>query len=92
MTECRPDLISCEDSAYGPVLRVVNIKASPGMKLSHRIQATLYTIILRHVLADWCRGDLRVNDSAGIWLAQAEEPQLVRHPRDPAAAGGLPGA
>ena len=76
MTECRPDLISCEDSADGPVLRVVNIKASPGMKLSHRIQATLYTIILRHVLADWCRGDLRVDDSAGIWLAQAEEAQL----------------
>ena len=76
MTECRPDLISCEDSAYGPVLRMVDIKASPGMKLSHRIQATLYTIILRHVLADWCRGDLRVDDSAGIWLAQADEAQL----------------
>ena len=76
MTECRPDLISCEDSADGPVLRVVNIKASPGLKLSHRIQAALYTLILQHVLADWCRGDVRVDDSAGIWLAQADAPDL----------------
>jgi hypothetical protein len=76
MTECRPDLISCEDSPDGPVLRVVDIKASPGLKLSHRIQAALYTIILQHVLADWCRGDLRVDDSAGIWLAKADAPEL----------------
>lgn len=76
MTECRPDLISCEDSPDGPVLRVVDIKASPGLKLSHRIQAALYTIILQHALADWCRGDVRVDDSAGIWLAQADEPEL----------------
>ena len=55
---------------------MVNIKASPGLKLSHRIQAALYTLILRHVMADWCRGDLRVDDSAGIWLAQADEPEL----------------
>ena len=76
MTECRPDLISCEDSPDGPVLRVVDVKASPGLKLSHRIQAALYTLILQHVLADWCRGDIRVDDNAGIWLAQAEGPEL----------------
>ena len=46
------------------------------MKLSHRIQSALYTLILGHVLADWCRGDLRVDDSAGIWLAQADAPEL----------------
>jgi hypothetical protein len=76
MTECRPDLIACEDSPDGPVLRVVDIKASPGLKLSHRIQAALYTIILQHVLADWCRGDLRLDDRAGIWLAKADAPEL----------------
>lgn len=76
MTECRPDLISCEDSPDGPVLRVVDIKASPGLKLSHRIQAALYTLILQHALADWCRGDMSVDDRAGIWLAQADEPEL----------------
>jgi hypothetical protein len=75
MTECRPDLISCEDSSDGLLLRVVDIKASPGLKLSHRIQAALYTLILQHVLADWCRGDVRIDDSAGIWLAQAEAPE-----------------
>ncbi len=76
MTDCRPDLIACDDSPEGPVLRVVDVKASPGLKLSHRIQATLYAIILRHVLADWCRGDLQVDDSAAIWPAQADEPVL----------------
>ncbi len=76
MADCRPDLITCDDSPEGPVLRVVDIKASPGLKLSHRIQATLYSLILRHVLADWCRGDLRVDDHAAIWLAQADAPAL----------------
>ena len=75
MTDCRPDLIVCEESATGPVLRVVDIKASPGLKLSHRIQATLYTLILRHVLEDWGEERLRVDDAAAIWLAQADEPQ-----------------
>ncbi len=76
MTECRPDLIACEAAPDGLLLRVVDIKASPGLKLAHRIQAALYTLILGHVMADWCRGDLRVNDSAGIWLAQADGPEL----------------
>jgi hypothetical protein len=76
VTDCRPDLIACETSESGPVLRILDIKASPGLKLSHRIQATLYTLILRDVLADW-GGDLTVvDDSAGIWLAQAEEAEL----------------
>ena len=76
MTDCRPDLIVCEDSEDGPVLRIVNIKASPGLKLSHRIQAALYTLILRHVLEDWGDARNRVDDAAGIWLAQADEAEL----------------
>ena len=50
VTDCRPDLIACVPSDDGPVLRVIDVKASPGLKLSHRIQATLYTLILGHVL------------------------------------------
>ncbi len=73
MTDCRPDLIVCEDSEDGPVLRIVNIKASPGLKLSHRIQAALYTLILRHVMEDWGKVRVWVDDSAGIWLAEADE-------------------
>src|SRR5262249_30614838 len=59
----------------GPVLRVIDVKASPGLKLSHRIQATLYTLILRHILDDWGLDRLRVDEEAGIWLAQAEAPE-----------------
>jgi len=76
MTDCRPDLIVCEATESGPVLRVIDIKASQGLKLSHRIQATLYTLILGHVLEDWGDQRLRVDDPAGIWLAQADEPEL----------------
>jgi DNA replication ATP-dependent helicase Dna2 len=76
MTDCRPDLIVCEDSETGPVLRIVDIKASPGLKLSHRIQAALYLIILRHVMEDWGNPRLHIDDAAGIWLAQADESEL----------------
>ena len=76
MTDCRPDLIVCENAEAGPVLRIIDIKASPGLKLSHRIQAALYTLILRHVMEDWGDARLRVDDSAGIWLAQADDSEL----------------
>ncbi len=75
MSECRPDLIACDEEPDGLVYRVVDIKASPGLKLSHRIQAALYTLILQHAMADWCRGDVRVDDWAGIWLAGADAPE-----------------
>ncbi|MGP0066623.1 MAG: AAA domain-containing protein [Isosphaeraceae bacterium] len=76
MTDCRPDLIVCEASEDGPFLRIVDIKASPGLKLSHRIQAALYTLILRHVMEDWGDDRLRIDDRAGIWLAQADESEV----------------
>ncbi len=75
MSECRPDLIVCDEDPDGPVYRVVDVKASPGLKLSHRIQAALYTLILQHAMAHWCRGDVRVDDWAGIWLAGADAPE-----------------
>src|SRR5690606_42150446 len=49
-SECYPDLIMCLDGPSGPELRVVDVKASNWMKLSHRIQVGVYTLILREVL------------------------------------------
>jgi DNA replication ATP-dependent helicase Dna2 len=41
-SNCRPDLIETVEADDGTVeLRVIDVKASPGVKLSHRIQATL---------------------------------------------------
>ncbi len=52
-TECRPDLIECFETDEGDTrLRVTDVKASTGLKLSHRIQATMYSLILDSVLQD----------------------------------------
>jgi hypothetical protein len=75
MGDCRPDLIACFPGKSRLILRVIDVKASPGLKLSHRIQATLYTLILRHVLREWGVTDYVVEDQAGIWLAHAEAPE-----------------
>ena len=71
LSECRPDLIECEAAGDGQrILRIVDVKASPGVKLSHRVQATLYSLILEHVLVDWGITGAVVAQDAGIWLAQ----------------------
>jgi hypothetical protein len=51
---CRPDLVEADATPNGEtVLRVIDIKASPGVKLSHRIQATVYSLVLECLLEEW---------------------------------------
>lgn len=73
---CRPDLITCVEGERGLELRVIDVKASPGVKLSHRIQATIYSLILECLLEDWGTRDRDVAMDPGIWLAQHPEPEL----------------
>jgi hypothetical protein len=85
-SDCRPDLITCFEDENAPRrLRVIDVKASPGLKLSHRIQATLYTIILEHALGNWGVTDRDVAYEPGIWLAGAPNPETfdVRAMRPP---------
>jgi DNA replication ATP-dependent helicase Dna2 len=73
VTECRPDIVECyEDESRDLRLRIIDVKASPGVKLSHRIQATMYTLILDHELQDWAV-DRAVSSEGGVWLAHAED-------------------
>jgi hypothetical protein len=73
---CRPDLIEAIEAPDGVIeLRVIDIKASPGVKLSHRIQATLYSLILVSLLSDWGVSDRRAASEAGVWLAQQAAPE-----------------
>ncbi|MDZ4827746.1 MAG: ATP-dependent helicase, partial [Actinomycetota bacterium] len=51
-TDCHPDLVMVEEGDDGIELRVVDAKASEMMKLSHRIQVGLYSILLEHVVAE----------------------------------------
>jgi len=75
-TDTRPDLIEAFTDADGRLrLRVIDVKASPRSKLSHRIQAALYTLILRDLLLDWGIGDRAISDDGGVWLVNADEPE-----------------
>lgn len=86
VTDCRPDLVECfEDKSGRPHLRVIDVKASPGLKLSHRVQATLYTLILEHALSRWGVIDREVAYEPGVWLANTDRPETfdVRAMRPP---------
>ncbi len=70
---CRPDLIQLAEQDGRPSLKVIDLKASTTLKASHRIQATLYTLMLREVLeAEGINLPLDL-DSAGIWLFDQKE-------------------
>jgi hypothetical protein len=75
VTSCRPDLIECVEGEDGLELRVIDVKASPGVKLSHRIQATVYTLILEHLLKDWADGRA-ASAQAGIWIPDTDAPEV----------------
>lgn len=73
---CRPDLVRLGEGRNGkPQFEIIDIKASEDLSVSHRIQATLYALILDHAL-DLVGIDLPVNLSrAGIWLYGEDEPE-----------------
>ena len=73
-SDCRPDLIEAVD---GPTLglRVTDLKASRGLRLSHRIQAALYTLILRDVVAELALDDREVLLDPAIWLVDNPAPE-----------------
>jgi DNA replication ATP-dependent helicase Dna2 len=72
---CRPDLIHLTKQDGRLSLKVIDLKASSKLKASHRIQATLYTLMLREVLnAERIILPLDL-DSAGIWLFDQKEPE-----------------
>jgi len=69
---CRPDLIRLDEEGC---LQIIDIKASEDLSVSHRIQATLYALILDHAL-NLLGIDLKVDLSrAGIWLSGADDPE-----------------
>lgn len=73
---CRPDLIQLvKDSDNRPCLRIIDIKASTALKASHRIQVTLYALILREIIKEQ---DLNLSldiDMGGIWLFEQKTPE-----------------
>jgi DNA replication ATP-dependent helicase Dna2 len=76
LSPCRPDLIECYLDNGHVAYRVIDVKASLGVKLTHRIQATFYCLLLQHCLEAWGPKDLEVSTQAGIWLANDDQPTL----------------
>lgn len=69
---CRPDLIRADEEGR---LQIIDIKASEDLSISHRVQATLYVLILDHAL-DLLEIDRQVDrNRAGIWLYGEDEPE-----------------
>ena len=81
-SECRPDLLMVEAGAAGRLrLTVLDLKATDEAKLSHRIQAVLYSLILRHALVDNGLSGLDVADRGGIWPTARRRPSSSTWPR-----------
>jgi DNA replication ATP-dependent helicase Dna2 len=75
--ECRPDLLMITAGDDGAKqVTVLDLKATDESKLSHKIQSTLYTLILEHALADHGVADLATTREGGVWLYQHTEPEL----------------
>ena len=74
---CRPDLLRAVEDARGRRLQVIDIKASHGLKTSHRIQIALYGLLLRDALAA-AGSPLSVDlETGGIWLHGRAAPEPV---------------
>lgn len=70
----RPDLLLVDDWGEGLELRVIDLKATDELKLSHRIQVGIYTLLIGHVL-EHEQLPLRRSRNGGVWLYQSPEPE-----------------
>ena len=75
-TDCHPDLLMAVDGDHGPELRVIDAKASDMMKLSHRIQVGMYSMLLAHVLeASGLSSRFASSRLGGVWLFGHKQPE-----------------
>ncbi|MEA3510779.1 MAG: AAA domain-containing protein, partial [Actinomycetota bacterium] len=72
--DCYPDLLTITQGDSGPEIAVIDVKASDWMKMAHRIQVALYSLILRDVIED-AGLDLTVSEHGGVWLFEQSEPE-----------------
>jgi len=73
LRDCRPDLIEVMEGGPGRVLRVTDLKVSRGLRLSHRIQAALYSLLLRDIVEELGL-DAAVDLQPAIWLVNEPAP------------------
>ena len=74
--DCFPDLLWARPADGRAELVVVDAKASDMMKLSHRIQVALYTVLLEQFLIDTgLDSRLQVAGEGAVWLYRQPEPE-----------------
>ncbi len=79
LASCRPDLLQCIVGPDGQRrMRVHDVKASTGVKLSHRIQVSLYTMILDHVVRGLAADVTADLEEGGVWLHGQDSPETFR--------------
>ena len=72
----RPDLIECTAAADGETrLRIIDVKGSHHVKGSHRIQVTLYAMILEALCRAEGIGHVVDMDEGAVWLVDADDPE-----------------
>lgn len=76
-TVCRPDLVECVPADEGWMFRIIDIKSSEVMKISHRIQTALYALILSSVLKEHGINGKADLTKAGVWTYGMTAPQYT---------------
>jgi len=72
---CRPDILQLLDNNGVSKLRVIDVKASTHLKISHRIQVAMYALMLRDVIQTH-NLDIKLDlNEGGVWLYGLKEPE-----------------
>ncbi|WP_066304056.1 hypothetical protein [Bacillus sp. FJAT-29814] len=74
-SDCRPDLIECIPGESGYSFRIIDVKASEVLKVSHRVQTALYAMILQSILEEHQIPGQVMLDETGVWLFEETVPQ-----------------
>jgi predicted RecB family nuclease len=75
VSNCFPDLIYVTEDRGNLKFRVIDVKASEEMKIAHKVQVTLYSLILSHILKEKnIRGYVDLSEG-GVWTYGKNEPQ-----------------
>ncbi len=73
---CRPDLIHAVQDKNGEIrLRIADIKASSELKNTHRLQVSLYALILRDIIQTHQIPYSADTDTGALWLSGRQEPE-----------------
>lgn len=76
-TDCRPDLVECVNGQDGFIFRIIDVKSSEVLKVSHKVQTALYAMILQSILEEHGIAGEVAMEETGVWLYGETEPQYI---------------